>query len=80
MLRLVLREGALLVGIGLLIAVPGLYLAGRVIRGVLVGVSPWDPLTLFAVVIGLAFVTLATCYLPARRVLTIDPARLLREE
>jgi putative ABC transport system permease protein len=79
-LRLVLREGALLVGVGVLIGVPGIYVAGRVIRGVLVGVSPWDALTLLAVVLGLALVTMITCYVPARRVLTIQPAQLLREE
>ena len=53
-LRLVLGEGALLAGIGVLIGIPGIYGAGRVIRGVLVGVSPSDPLTLAAVCAGLA--------------------------
>ena len=48
-LRLVLGEGAVLVGVGVLIGVPGVYAAGGVIRGVLVGVSPADPLTLLAV-------------------------------
>jgi putative ABC transport system permease protein len=79
-LCLVLGEGALLVGTGLLIAVPGLYLSGRVVRRLLIGVTPWDPMTLAGVALGLAVVTMATCYLPARRVLAIDPARLLREE
>lgn len=79
-LRLVLREGALLVGVGVLIAVPGVYAAGRLIRGVLVGVSPWDPLTLFAVTLGLGLVTLLTCYVPARRVLRIQPGELLRQQ
>jgi putative ABC transport system permease protein len=77
-LRLVLGEGALLVGLGVLIGVPGVYAAGGLVRGVLVGVSPSDPLTLTAVAIGLALVALAACYLPARRVLDIDPARSLR--
>ncbi len=77
-LRLVLGEGALLVGLGVLIGVPGVYAAGGLIRGVLVGVSPSDPLTLTAVAIGLALVALAACYVPARRVLDIDPARSLR--
>jgi predicted permease len=79
-LRLVLSEGAVLVGIGVLIGAPGVYAAGGLIRGVLVGVSPSDPLTLLAVALGLALVTLVTCYLPARRVLEIDPAQLLRQE
>jgi putative ABC transport system permease protein len=80
MLRLAIAEGALLVVIGMAIAVPGVYAAGGLIRGLLVGVSPWDPLTLSAVVSGLLFVTLAACYVPARRVLRIDPAPLLRQD
>jgi putative ABC transport system permease protein len=78
--RLVLREGALLVGVGVLIGMPGIYAAGGVIRGVLVGVSPSDPLTLVAVALGLGLVTIAACYVPARRVLEIEPAQLLRQE
>ena len=79
-LRLVLGEGALLVGIGVLIGVPGIYATGRLIRGVLVGISPSDPLTLAAVAAGLALVTLAACYVPARRVLGIEPAQSLRQD
>jgi len=47
---------------------------------VLVGVSPLDPLTLASVALGLGLVTLVACYLPARRVLRIDPAQSLRQE
>jgi putative ABC transport system permease protein len=79
-LRLVLAEGAMLVGIGMLIGVPGIYVAGGLIRGVLVGVSPLDPATLLAVALGLAVVAIAACYVPARRVLRIDPAQSLRQE
>jgi putative ABC transport system permease protein len=79
-LRLVLREGALLVMLGLACGAPGIYLAGGFIRGVLVGVSPSDPLTLLTVTLGLLLVTMATCYVPARRALGIDPATLLRQE
>ena len=78
-LMLVLGEGALLVGVGVLIGVPGVYAAGGLIRGVLVGISPTDPLTLVAVAIGLTLVALVACYVPARRVLDIDPARSLRQ-
>lgn len=79
-LRLVLGEGALLVGIGVLIGVPGIYAAGRLIGGVLVGISPTDPVTLAAVAMGLGLVTMAACYVPARRVLGIDPSQSLRQE
>jgi len=79
-LRLVLREGALRVMSGLLIGAPGIYFATGAIRGLLVGVSPSDPLSLLAAALGLLLVTMATCYVPARRALRIEPAQLLRQE
>ncbi|MGH9350336.1 MAG: FtsX-like permease family protein, partial [Vicinamibacterales bacterium] len=80
LMRLVLGEGAALVVTGVLIGVPGIYAAGNLIRGVLVGVSPLDPLTLLAVALGLGLVTMIACYVPARRVFGIDPAQSLRQE
>ena len=79
-LRLILKEGALLVMAGLLIGAPGIYIANRMIRGLLVGVSPSDPLTLLAAALGLMLVTMVTCYVPARRALRIEPAQLLRHD
>lgn len=79
-LHLVLGEGARLIGLGVLISLPGIYALGSVLRSVLVGISPADPLTLAAVTLGLSLVALAACYLPARRVLSIDPAQSLRGE
>jgi putative ABC transport system permease protein len=78
-LRLVLGEGVWLVGMGVLVGAPGIYMVGSLIRASLVGVSPLDPLTLLAVTLGLALVALAACYVPARRVLRIDPAQSLRQ-
>jgi putative ABC transport system permease protein len=80
LLRLVIGEGAALVAVGVVIGAPCIYLVGNLIRGVLVGVSPMDPLTLVAVALGLGLVTMGACYLPARRVLGIDPAQALRQE
>ena len=79
-LRRLLWEGAVLILVGLLIGVPGSYVSGRAMRGVLVGVSPFDPLTLASVACGLTFVALVACYIPARRATRIDPAELLRDE
>ena len=78
-LRLVLGEGAVLVVLGLAVGVPGIYFAGRILRGVLVGVSPFDPATLGAVAAGLLAVALVACYVPARRVATIEPAQAFRD-
>ena len=79
-LRLILREGVVVVAIGLLIGAPGIYLASGLLRGVLVGVSVWDPATLAAVAAGLALVASAACYIPARRVMRIQPAETLRQD
>jgi putative ABC transport system permease protein len=57
-----------------------MYATVDLIRGLLIDVSPWDPPTLLTVTLGLALVTIVACYVPARRVLRIDPARLLRQE
>jgi putative ABC transport system permease protein len=78
--RLVLREGAGLVAGGVVLGIPGIYLAGRAIAGTLVGVSPFDVVTLVGVAGGLALVALAACYVPARRVTGIEPAQAFREE
>jgi putative ABC transport system permease protein len=78
-LRLVLAEGAVLVSAGLLIGAPGIYFGYRMIRGLLVGVSPYDPLALIAAAVGLFVVAMVACYVPARRVLKIDPAQMLHQ-
>jgi len=77
---LVLKEGGWLVLIGLLVGAPGVLASSGLIRGLLVGVSPADPLTVAATALLLLAVTTATCYAPARRALAIEPARLLRED
>jgi putative ABC transport system permease protein len=78
-LGLVLGEGARLVALGSLIGAPGVYVVGRLLRGVLAGVAPTDPPTLAVVAVGLAAVAMLACLAPARRVLRIEPARALRD-
>jgi putative ABC transport system permease protein len=78
-IRLVVTEGARLLVLGLIIGVPGIYMAGEALKGFLIGVSPFDTATLGAVVVGLSATALLACYLAARRVTRIDPDRLLRE-
>jgi predicted permease len=79
-LRLVLREGLALtlagVGAGLLLAL----LAGRVLGSLLYEVSGTDPLILTAAPLLLAIISLAACYLPARRAARVNPIRALRYE
>ncbi|HYC52872.1 MAG TPA: ADOP family duplicated permease [Gemmatimonadaceae bacterium] len=79
LVRLVVGEGAKLVVLGLLIGVPGIYFAGKLLGGVLVGISAFDPVTLACVAGGLALIAGIACYVPARRVTSIAPAHALRE-
>jgi ABC-type antimicrobial peptide transport system permease subunit len=79
-LSMFLREG-LVLGLGGL--VPGVaiaYAAGRGMQALLVGVSPSDPLTVFASVALCASATIAGCLLPALRASRTDPIAALRSE
>ena len=76
--RLVVGQGLRLAGIGALsgaIAAIGLT---QLLRKLLFGVSPTDPLTFGAVVGVLALVAVAASYFPARRATRIDPVSALR--
>ncbi len=63
-------------GAGLVLAVG----AGQLIRGVLLGVSPFDPVTLTAVLVVFAVVAILASFLPAERASRVDPQRVLRYE
>ena len=79
-LRMVLRWGFLLAGVGAAIGVAGALAAGRVLRGFLFGIQPSDPLTFVAVVGALALIALLATYIPARRATRVDPMVALRYE
>jgi ABC-type antimicrobial peptide transport system permease subunit len=76
---LVLRQAMLLAGTGalwgLLVALAG----ARLLRSLLFGVSPTDPLTLTTVTATLVAVALAAAYIPARRATRADAAAILRD-
>jgi len=52
----------------------------RFMTSLLFEIKAGDPLTYVAVLTGLALVAAAACYVPARRVLAVDPAIALRSE
>jgi putative ABC transport system permease protein len=79
-LRMVLRMGVRLVGLGLLIGLVVSLAAARVLTNLLWEVSPYDPLTLFLVMALMALVGLAACYFPALRATRVQPMTALRYE
>ena len=78
--RMVLRMGMQLVGLGVGLGLLASLAVTRVIASQLWGVSPRDPLTLVAVVAVVALAGLAACYFPARRATKVDPLVALRYE
>jgi len=78
--RMVLAEGGVLVALGLALGVAGALLLSRLMRGLLFGVAPHDPLTLAGVVALMAAVGVAACWLPAVRAARIDPGVAIRAQ
>jgi putative ABC transport system permease protein len=78
--RLVLGHGTRLAGIGIIGGAVAALALTRLLSSLLFGVSVTDPLTFVGVAILLTFVTLAACYLPARRAMRVDPMIALRCE
>ena len=79
-LRMVLRAGLQLLGMGVGVGLLVSFGVTRVITSQLLGVSPRDPVTLGSVVAVVAVVGLAACYFPARRGTRVDPMISLRYE
>ncbi len=79
-LNLILRQGFVIIGIGLLAGCAAALLVAHLISSLLVGVTFADPLTYLSVTLALALVALLACYIPARRVLRVDPLVALRHE
>ncbi|HKX00245.1 MAG TPA: ABC transporter permease [Bryobacteraceae bacterium] len=79
-IRLVLMQGIRQIIIGLAIGLPAALAVTRVLRAVLVGVSPGDPMTFLAVVMVLALTGGVACAIPARRAVRVDPVAALRCE
>ncbi|HEX4915783.1 MAG TPA: FtsX-like permease family protein, partial [Vicinamibacterales bacterium] len=77
---LVLREGALLVAVGLAIGAALSYAGAQFISGLLFGVSARDPLVFVTVSVLVAIAALAACLVPGRRALKVDPLLALRAE
>jgi putative ABC transport system permease protein len=77
-LRMILGQGLLLATLGLAIGIAGALSLKGLVKSLLFGVAPADPVTFATVGIVLGGAALLACYLPARRAASIDPINALR--
>jgi putative ABC transport system permease protein len=78
LIRAIVSEGLLPVLLGLVLGVLGAVAAGRLVEGLLFDVSAKEPAAYAAVIAIVTGVALVACYLPARRIMRIDPVQSLR--
>jgi putative ABC transport system permease protein len=79
-LRMILIQGGCLAVGGLLLGVAGALGLRRILAGLLFGIQPTDPAVFLVVAAVVALVSLAACYLPARRATRVDPLTAFRYE
>jgi predicted permease len=77
---MVLRQGFVLMVLGIAVGMPGAIAATRLLEGLLFGLSPTDPATLAEASLALFAVATLAAYLPARRASRVDPMLALRGE
>jgi hypothetical protein len=79
-MRLVLRNGMMLLALGVVVGVAGAFSVSRYIQSLLFEVKSTDAMTFAIVPLILALVAFIACYLPARRAMRVDPIIALRFE
>jgi putative ABC transport system permease protein len=79
-LKLVLVQGMLPLGIGLAIGLTASVAVNRLLQSMLVQVSPADPITLVVASAVLILSATLGCWIPARRAMRVDPVVALRHE
>lgn len=80
MVWMVLRNVLLLVGAGLAISIPVALTGSRLVKSLLFGTTPTDPLTLALAAVILVAAAIIAGYIPARRASQVDPLIALRQE
>jgi ABC-type antimicrobial peptide transport system permease subunit len=79
-MTLMMREGLLLTGVGVVLGIGLALVAGATLGTMLIGVGPADPVSFVGGAVVLLLVGAAASYVPARRALSVDPSTALRSE
>jgi len=80
MLMLVLRKGALLILVGILLGGAGAYAVGKLLVALVPSLPTRDPIAVALISLVLVAVALVACLIPARRATKVDPLVALRSE
>jgi predicted permease len=78
--RMFVRYGLVLAGIGVVVGLGAAVVLMRLMKSLLFGISPLDPLTYAAVPVILVMAAVLASYLPARRASAVDPVEALKAE
>jgi len=78
--QMILREGMLPVLFGMTFGLAAALAVNNILRSQLVGISPYDPVSMAGAPIVLILIAVLACLVPARRALRIDPAIALRHD
>jgi predicted permease len=77
-MRMVIREGMVLVAVGVATGVPLAFAAGAGLQGMIYEVSGHDPASFVGAALLLSLSALVACYVPARRATRVSPTEALR--
>ena len=79
-LRLVMRDAAIVLVVGIAAGLLGSIWITRLVKGLLFGLTPNDPVTMGLAIAAMAMVAFAATYIPAQRAMRVDPMVALRYE
>ena len=78
--RMILRQGGLVTLLGIVAGLIAAFAGSQLIRSLLYGVNPRDPIVFSLTTVTLLVVALLACWLPARRAARLSPLQALRTE